>query len=191
MNQRSDLPNSTRKGLKFALCYPYFSFLEARLGLWICPKHNKVIPLGHVVNKYVTSQQLLSPFGAIAGPGPPERLNRLLHAIASLLFLMYIWIIHLMVSANICEQHEFSLPVKHSLFIGWTEIVEMLLYILLFGLDFMCFITLVPSRKKKKKNNTYFLERIASPGLEYILLYAVQLQIVHWKNFACLMKHGL
>lgn len=82
-----------------------------------------------------------------------------------------------MVSANICEQHEFSLPVKHSLFIGWTEIVEMLLYILLFGLDFTCFITLVPSRKKKK--NTYFLERIASPGLEYILLYAVQLQIVH------------
>lgn len=63
---------------------------------------------------------------------------------------MYIWIIHLMVSANICEQHEFSLPVKHSLFIGWTEIVEMLLYILLFGLDFTCFITLVPSRKKKK-----------------------------------------
>lgn len=125
----------------------------------------------------MTSQQLLSPFGAIAGPGPPERLNRLLHAISSLLFLMYIWIIHLMVSANICEQHEFSLPVKHSLFIGWTEIVEMLLYILLFGLDFTCFITLVPSRKKKK--NTYFLERIASPGLEYILLYAVQLQIVH------------
>lgn len=46
MNQRSDLPNSTRKGLKFALCYPYFSFLEARLGLWICLKHNKVIPIG-------------------------------------------------------------------------------------------------------------------------------------------------
>lgn len=37
----------------------------------------------------------------------------------------------------------------------------------------------------EKKKMLYFLGRIASPGREYIL------QIVHWKYFAYLMKHGL
>lgn len=124
------------------------SFLEASLGLWICPKHNKVIPIGtcgqQVGDIFSTVTQLV---GAIAGPGPPERLNRLLHAISSLLFLIvylghpfngqckYLW------TAWIFSSHE-------TLFIGWTDIVEMLLYTLLFGLDFMGFITLVPSRKQ-------------------------------------------
>lgn len=189
MNQRSDLPNSTRKGLKFALCYPYFSFLEARLGLWICLKHNKVIPIG-------TRGQQVGDISTVTQPVWSNSwawASRKIEQVASCnLFL---------VISNVYLDHPFNGQCKHL----WTARIFSSCETFIvhrmdrnsgnasvhFAVWVGLYVLYYPCAFQKKKKNTYFLERIASPGLEYILLYAVQLQIVHWKNFACLMKHGL